>query len=205
MGKQARLRALEQAENPRPNIVITGEFLSNNTIFMAMGEILRGHYNQDVAFQIEKLSRRLNQTQRKFVAASEEILKKYTNLDEKGQPKRKMEPKVLSNGELELAPKKNADGTIEKDANGAPVMEQVMVPVDFDWKDIDDKDAEGNAVKTNGKELAEMEFAELGKTEYTLDVYKFDRHTFSDVKLTVAQWMSLNPLFVDPYETTEEA
>ncbi len=201
----ANLKSVNLEKSDRPSIVVKGSFLSNQTIFFAFQSLLSGRYTHDVAFQLEKVARRLNELQKTFTNESQLIINKYAELDEKGVPNKKMEPKMLSNGELELAPKKNADGSIEKDANGAPVMEQVMVPVDFLWKEkIVEKNEAGEEVTSSGRELANIEFANLGEKEYTIDVYKFRRADFAEAKLTVAQWMSLNCILQDPYEIEDE-
>lgn len=185
MGKMERLRAVDN-EN-RESIVITNEWLANKTVFMAMGDLLKGYYSQYLAYQLEKLSRRLNQAQKVFADESEKIIKKYTHLDKNGQPLRKMEAAINADG----TPIMNEDGTHK------------MVPVDFDWKMITETNSMGEEISTIGKELAEVEFSNLGEKEIKLDVWKFNRQDFDSAKLTVAQWMSLNPLIANPY-TDEE-
>jgi len=190
MGQREKLRAVEN--EGRESITITNEFLSNKTIFMAMGDLLKGYYSQYTAYQLEKLSRRLNQAQKVFANESEVIIRKYTHIDEKtGQPKRRMEAAIDQEGKP----------IMEKDKDGNEVPK--MIPVDFDWKPITEKNDQGEEITTPGNELAEIEFANLGEKTTTFDIYKFDRNEFAAAKLTVAQWMSLNCIFANPYVDEE--
>lgn len=203
MGKK-HLQSVNLEETKRESIVVTGEFLSNKTIFQAFNSLLQGDYTLEVAYQLEKLGRRLNVLQAAFDKRTKEVVNKYAALDEQGAPKKKMEPKILSNGETELAPVKKPDGSIEKDANGAPVMAPVMIPVDFEWKQVEEKNDLGEVITTPGNELAEIEFMNMGEETHTIDVYKFDRNDFFGAKLKVAQWMSINCILANPYDIEDK-
>ena len=171
----------------RESITITNDFLANNTTFMAMGDLLKGYHTHEVAYALEKIGRRLNQAQKAFADKSEAIIKKYSELDEKGQPKRVYQDAIDDQGNPILGPDKLPR----------------KIPVDFVWREWTEKNDQGDDVKVHGKESAEIEFTHLREEETPIDVHKLRRSDFKEAKLTVAQWMALDPLFDTPFSSEE--
>ena len=166
----------------RESIVIEGGTLKNNTFLMALDCLMRHPFEQDVAYQLGKLTRRLQVIANTFDEDGKKIVMENVEKDENGKPKMV----------TEIQKKK------VKDAEGKEEEKEVSVPVGWVWKGSTPEE------KKETENKVESECEKIYYKKYPIDVYKFNRGEFLGCRLTLAQWYALAPILANPVKPEED-